>query len=759
MGITRESILDVLKESGKIKRGDILDKLENINSGTIDKEIQRLKDENLIDVETEKGTAHYIISKLGKVTIEARKRKAEKRKADILKNTERINNQLKEEEKEYTEEKAEEDLEVFFSEILFAKITASEKVIVIDLTDIEKFKLELYDLAYDCPEGFLEAARKALENVQTIGDPLEIRIKDSDTKPVPLASVNRSENIYKLVVFEGMISTIDKVRPYTLFVVWECMVCGERISMLTDDDGIIRKPYVCSCGNKQSFEIVNRKNQDRQYITVAEKELTIAPEEVNGYVCSSLVNDIKPHQRKLLSGNVARFYAIARSINPESNRQRKAEAKVVAEIINYEMIEETFEEIKLTDKDIEKIKNFSEKKNILSIFASAIDDTLMGTEYIPLKEAIVLQFFGGSKDKERGHNGNIHVAIIGDPGKGKTTFLLNVVSFAPKAMYAVGTSSTGKGIMACLDTNEVTKNKILRPGPFVRCNRGLIAVDEVDKMDSEDIQYMGEALQNGTFTFAKAGIYAVLDANTSCLLSANPKNFQFDLFSPIPPQINIPANIQDRFDLKFMLWDKPNPETDYDIFYKINEGKKPKKKMDKEFVKKYIAYARSNFNPTIPEDVNCFLSSFYQRFRNPKNRQDTDPITATVRQAYSLKKLSEASAKMRLSDTVSIEDAKHAIKLFEECMMQVGYDKETKKYDNLMLTYGQLKSFIDKQKTVMKTIERLSGKNKGRDVSVQDVMDDMAPYNLDFGVVHNVIEELKKKGDLFEPRTGIVRIV
>lgn len=763
MSSTKEKILDILEEKRKATRGELLDILEHIPSGTIAKEIGRLKDENMITIEKAGKVVHYVLSEYGKKRIDARRKNNEKRENDIKEKTEKMR-QYELEEKKYTKADAKEHLEHYFSNELYVKILASKKHLTIDLAEIVKYEFLLYDFAYDYPTEFLDAAGDALRNIDRAGDEehIEIRIIDSDAKPIPLASINRVAKASRLVVFEGMISTIDKVRPYTPLVFWECQICGAKIPVLSDDD-ILRKPYMCTdpeCRNKQFFEICDKKIVDRQYLTVSERELSISPEEVNGYVSGELVNDIKPDKRKLLSGNIARFYAISEVINPEVNRQKRATAKIVAKIINYEMVEESFADIKFTQKDIEKIKKFSEKKNIISIFADAIDDTLIGSEYTPIKQAIVLQFFGGSVNGVCGHHGNIHIAIVGDPGKGKTTFLRNVISFAPKAMYAVGTSATGKGLMAALDINDVTKNKILRPGPFVRCNGGLIGVDECDKMGPDDIQYMGEALQNGTFTYTKAGIHAVLDANTSCLLSANPKYLQFDTLSPIPPQINIPVNIQDRFDLKFLLWDKPDAEVDYNLARAILQNKKPKKNIEVDFVRKYIAYARANHNPDIPDDVNHYLASFYQRFRNSKKREEdaSIPIPITARQVYSLKKLTEASAKMRLSDIASIEDAKIAKKLFMVCMDQLGYDKETGNYDNLSMNYHRLKSLVDKEKKVMETIRRLSKKNIDG-ASEQEINDELKTYGFDFGVVPGIIEILKKKGDLFAPKRGYVRPV
>lgn len=760
----REKIIDVLNEKDQTSRGELLDIMDYTHPITIAKEISRLEEDKLVEIKKIKKVAYYILTKEGKKRVETRHKINKKRENDLKEKEEKMRQYELEEEKKYTKGNAKEHLENYFSNELYAKILASEKYLTIDLAGIEKYKPQLYDFAYDSPIEFLDAAAEAMDNIDRAGNEkhLEIRIVDKGAKPIPLASINRVAKACRLVVFEGMISTIDKVRPYTPLVFWECKICGERIPVMSDDD-ILRKPYMCTdpeCRNKQFFEIHDKKVVDRQYLTVSERELSISPEEVNGYVSGELVNDIKPDKRKLLSGNIARFYAISEIINPEVNRQKRATAKIVAKIINYEMVEESFADIKLTQKDIEKIKKFSEKKNILSIFARAIDDTLIGSEYTPIKQAIVLQFFGGSVNGACGHHGNIHIAIVGDPGKGKTTFLRNVISFAPKAMYAVGTSATGKGLMAALDINDVTKNKILRPGPFVRCNGGLIGVDECDKMGDDDIQYMGEALQNGTFTYTKAGIHAVLDANTSCLLSANPKYLQFDTMSPIPPQINIPVNIQDRFDLKFLLWDKPDADVDYDLAQAILQNKKPKKSIEVDFVRKYIAYARANHNPTIPDDVNHYLALFYQRFRNSKKRLEdaSIPIPITARQVYSLKKLTEASAKMRLSDVASIEDAKIAKKLFMVCMDQLGYDKETGNYDNLSMSYHKLKSLVDKEKKVMEIIQRLS-KEDINGASEQRINDELKTYGFDFGVVPGIIEILKNKGEVFSPKRGYIKPV
>lgn len=70
----------------------------------------------------------------------------------------------------------------------------------------------------------------------------------------------------------------------------------------------------------------------------------------------------------------------------------------------------------------------------------------------------------------------------------------------------------------------------------------------------------------------------------------------------------------------------------------------------KEALAKYISYARDYVVPIITEEAGRRLSQAYLDMRQLGNNKKT--ITATPRQLESLIRLSEAFAKMRLSNTV-----------------------------------------------------------------------------------------------------------
>ena len=89
-------------------------------------------------------------------------------------------------------------------------------------------------------------------------------------------------------------------------------------------------------------------------------------------------------------------------------------------------------------------------------------------------------------------------------------------------------------------------------------------------------------------------------------------------------------------------------------------------KTSREFLAKYISYARRFIQPVIPDDAVEILVSEYQRMRSLGNASKT--ISATPRQLESLIRISESLAKMRLSNKVQMQDIEEAVRLIRVAM-------------------------------------------------------------------------------------------
>jgi replicative DNA helicase Mcm len=381
-----------------------------------------------------------------------------------------------------------------------------------------------------------------------------------------------------------------------------------------------------------------------------------------------------------------------------------------------------------------------------------------------VKEAIALQLFGGSakllEDKTR-IRGDIHILIVGDPGIGKSQMLKYVSKLAPRGIYTSGKGTSGVGLTAAAVRDELG-GWSLEAGALVLGDRGNVCVDELDKMRPEDRSAIHEALEQQTISIAKAGIMATLNSRCSVLAAANPKYGRFDRFKPTAEQINLPSTILSRFDLIFVIEDKPDPDRDKRLaghILRIHKNTSIPFEIDPELLRKYIAYARKEVHPKLTQEAMRVLEEFYVGMRGGVDDEEDAPVPITARQLEALVRLSESSARIRLSQEVTDYDAKRAILLQQKCLKQVGYDPETGKVDIDKVEGRTPKSDRDKYRLISETIKRLEDEYNGK-APKQILMDELENrYNMDEEKVEEVIRVLKRNGTIYEPKQGYYKVV
>ncbi|MFX0210054.1 MAG: hypothetical protein ACFFDT_29000, partial [Candidatus Hodarchaeota archaeon] len=284
-------------------------------------------------------------------------------------------------------------------------------------------------------------------------------------------------------------------------------------------------------------------------------------------------------------------------------------------------------------------------------------------------------------------------------------------------------------------------------------------IDEFDKMSDEDRGGMHQAMEQQEISIAKAGINVKLRSKCSVLAAANPKFGRYDEAYPIYEQINLTPALISRFDLIYIIIDKPNREKDTELSkYILKTHQNPQGKQilpvfDKEFLRKYIAYAKQNIQPELTDEAMEVFQDFYVDFRN----NTKDSISLTPRQLEAWIRLSEASAKMRLSDKVTVEDAKRAIKIFDEYLKRVGIDRETGIYDIDVIETGVSHSQHDRMNIIIKVIKNLSDASKNGYADRNDVIQECEIEGLEISKVEDGLDFLKRNGQIFEPIGGRYR--
>ncbi|XP_023808962.1 DNA replication licensing factor MCM3 [Oryzias latipes] len=385
--------------------------------------------------------------------------------------------------------------------------------------------------------------------------------------------------------------------------------------------------------------------------------------------------------------------------------------------------------------DAAKIRNFSQTRsiNVFDQLARSLAPSIHGHEYI--KKAILCMLLGGvEKVLENGSRirGDINILLIGDPSVAKSQLLRYVLHTAPRAIPTTGRGSSGVGLTAAVTTDQETGERRLEAGAMVLADRGVVCIDEFDKMSDMDRTAIHEVMEQGRVTIAKAGIHARLNARCSVLAAANPVYGRYDQYKTPMENIGLQDSLLSRFDLLFIVLDQMDPEQDREVSDHVlrmhryrdpreQEGtamalggtvdvlttedpdaaadereelqiyekhnvllhgsrRKKDKILSKEFMRKYIHIAKA-VTPVLTEEAANHIAEEYSRLRGQEqlgsDMARTSPVTA--RTLETLIRLSTAHAKSRISKVVERVDSEVAVELVQFAYFKKVLEKEKKR--------------------------------------------------------------------------------
>ena len=643
------------------------------------------------------------------------------------------------------------------------KAAEEEKALDVSFSSLDKRFEDLSLMLLERPDEFLAATEAA---VAAIDLPSAVRVRFFGLPETAAVNIRdlRSKHMGRLMCIEGTIRRASEIRPEIVAVNWKCLDC-ESVTSQPVKGTFVSKPFRCEnvdskpCEGK-SFVESSKVMIDARWVTVEEPfELTEGekPSQVNVWLSEDLVS---PDGRRMTDpGNRIKITGILREVPKGKMGSVKLDFYVDANHIA--PTETTWEKLKITKENEEEIKKLSEDPHIYEKLIGSIAPSLYGLEHI--KEAIVMQLFGGVQrtlPDNTQFRGDIHILIIGDPSSGKSQLLKLVPTIVPRGRYVSGKGVTGAGLTATVTKDEQFMGGwVLEAGALVLTNKGLLAIDEFEKMSAEDQVAMHEALEQGSISIAKASIVATLPARTSVLAGGNPKFSRFDPMRSISEQIDIPPTLLSRFDLKFTLRDVPNAKEDKKIVEHVlksrHEAEKMAPQIPTELVRKYVAYAKDKCKPSLSPDVSRMLKNFYVKMRG-RAEGGRAPVPITLRQFEAMMRIAEASAKIQLSDTIRKDDAQRAIRLMKASLKNLGSDVETGEIDVDKSEGGTPFSERSKISKILNLIDQISGEKK--DIVPISKLKDMASKDgLDFFEVDEVIDRLKREGILFEPNPGFVQ--
>ena len=648
--------------------------------------------------------------------------------------------------------------EEFFTEKYEQEVLSAEKhgkdSVIVEFEDLDPFSFELTDYLKDEPEKALDAASEGVMAVDILKEELNVRVRNMPEDDYILLRNLRSEHIGKFVPVEGMIKRASQVKPEVISAIFECTQCGDRYEK-EQESSQLKSPYKCECGSKR-FEPIEKNMTDTQIVTLEENPESREGSEQPSTLSVRLEGDLvdPEFQKKVVPGNVVEVTGIVRE-RPIKKNSKKFD--IYMEANNVEPRQQEFEQLELEEDEIEEIKEMASDENIFDRIIESIAPSIFGHDRI--KEAIALQLFGGvRKTREDGvkSRGDLHILLIGEPGTGKSQLLKFAGELAPKGRYVVGKSSTGAGLTASVVKEESTGEFSLEAGAVVLAHKGMAAIDEIDKMSVEDRSSLHEAMEQQQISVSKANIQATLNAQTSILAAGNPKLGRFDPYEPIPEQINIGDTLLSRFDFIFPVKDEPDQDRDNKLANQILENHREPEEQEAEIpqerLRKYVAYAKKNVRPDLTQEASDLIQEFYVSMRSSG---DEDSVPITARQLEAMVRIAEASARAQLKEEVEEEDAQRAIDILKYTLEQVGMDPETGDFDIDRIESGVSSSQRNRIQTIKHLIDQLAGDDGSAEI--EEVIEAAESEDIDPEKTEEVIEKLKREGELFEPKQGFVQ--
>jgi len=661
-----------------------------------------------------------------------------------------------------------------------------QRSLYVDWGDLFRFDADLAEDFRAQPEQLQGYAEEALRMYDL---PVDVSLGQAHVRVAGLSETTeireiRARHRGQLIAVQGIVRKATDVRPKVREAAFECQRCG-TLTRIPQSGGDFQEPHECQgCERQGPFRINFDQSEfvDAQKLRVQESPEGLRGGETPQAIDVHIEDDVTG---EVTAGDHVRVTGVLH-LDQQGNQQSKSPVfDVFMDGVTVEIEDEQFEDMDITEADKKEIIELSNAPDIYDRMVDSMAPSIYG--YGEEKLSIILQLFSGvRKSLPDGSKirGDMHILLIGDPGTGKSQILQYVRNLAPRSVYTSGKGSSSAGLTAAAVQDDFGDGQqwTLEAGALVLADQGIAAVDELDKMAADDRSAMHQALEQQEISISKAGINATLKSRCSLLGAANPKYGRFDEYEPIGEQIDLEPALISRFDLIFTVTDEPDAEKDRDLADHIirtnyagelnthreetsasnvsaeevgNVTEDVEPTIDAEFLRKYIAYAKRNCYPTMTEEAKEAIRKFYVDLRAQGESEDA-PVPVTARKLEALVRLAEASARVRLSDTVEEEDADRVIEIIRSSLKDVGMDPETGEFDADIVEAGTSKSQRDRIRNISALVEELQDEYDDG-APVEEVLDRAEEVGMERSKAEHEIEQLKKQGEVYEPSQNHLR--
>lgn len=659
----------------------------------------------------------------------------------------------------FVEEYAENGERIY--EFQLAEISLNkEKPFVIDFSHLFSFDP---DLAQSLEEksgsiikAFTDVVKSKLRLRGTIGYHAGIRF--FNFPQTTLLRTIHYDHIGKLLQVEGIVVKANLTEQRMTETTFFCLECGDEVEKKQTGQFTIY-PKTSECPFKgcttSGFGINAKKTKFVKHQKISIQELPDKvpsgrlPRTFKLILEENLTDVAKPGERIEAIGIIEARQSKKHDPNPTMSLRMK--------VNHIEKNEDINQDVNLTESDIAALTEKAKDRDHLKNVAQSIAPRLHGLAVE--KQALSLQQCEGNTLVIQGEHvrGQMHILLAGDPGQGKSELMNFMASVHPRGIKVTGKGATAAGLTAAVVKDEETGEWTLMAGAMVLADKGLVCADEFEKMRNEDRSAMHPAMAQQKIPINKAGINVELNTRCSVLAACNPKLGQWNDHATLTGNIKLPIPLISRFDLIFVMKNdrtimEEMARVDHVLEIRSNpEGIDPP--FNHEELRKLFAYART-LKPKLTTSVMAELRKFYEEMA--KAAMVANDIMITLRQLEGLIRLTEASAKLHLREATTIQDARNAIRILNESLLQSGIDPATGNVDIGMLTTGIPKSVREKLIRLVKVVRELTEASILGDFVSGDILTSWLEdkWNIDKDEIAKLLRVAQDEGVIFQPKVG-----